>query len=65
MGHIDSSDAVAAKCQLLSTLVDPVHGNEWQYKEFNDTLQWSTEVETILTSVKARSALWDVVEFDR
>jgi hypothetical protein len=37
MTHINGSDAVAVKCQLLSTLADPLHKNEWQYKELSDT----------------------------
>jgi hypothetical protein len=63
MAHIDSSDAVAVKCQPSSTLVDPLHKNERQYKELRDTLGWSTEVETILTLAKAWSTLWDAAEF--
>jgi hypothetical protein len=63
MGHIDGSDAVAVKRQSSSTLTNPLHKNERQYKELSDTLEWSTEVETILTSAKARSAWWDVAEF--
>jgi hypothetical protein len=63
MGHIDGSDAVAVKRQSSSTLADPLHRNEWQYKEFSDTLRWSTEIETMLTSAKARSTLWDAAEF--
>jgi hypothetical protein len=63
MTQIDDSDAVAVKHQPSSTLVDHVHKNEWQYKELSDTLQWSREIETRLTSVKARSVLWDAAEF--
>jgi hypothetical protein len=44
--------------------VDPLHKNEWQYKELSDTLGWSGEIETMLTSVNARSALWDAEEFE-
>jgi hypothetical protein len=43
--------------------MDPLHKNEWKYKELSDILGWTTEVETMLTSTKARSALWDAVEF--
>jgi hypothetical protein len=50
MTHINGSDAVAAKCQ---------------YKELSDTLGWSREIKTSLTLVKARSVLWDAVEFGR
>jgi hypothetical protein len=64
MTHIDDSDVVAAKHQLLSTIADPLHKNEHQYKELSDTLGWSREIETMLTSVNTLSALWDVVEFD-
>jgi hypothetical protein len=53
MTHIDGSDAVAAKRQSSSTLVGPLHKNKRQYKELSDTLGWSTEIETMLTSVKA------------
>jgi hypothetical protein len=65
MTHIDGSDAVAVKCQPLSTVVDPLHKNEWQYKELSDTLGWSREIETMLTSANAQSALWDMAEFGR
>jgi hypothetical protein len=64
MTHIDGSNAVATKRQLLSTLADPQHKNKWQYKELSDTLGWSTKIETMLTSAKAWSTLWDVAEFD-
>jgi hypothetical protein len=64
MTHIDDSDALAAKRQPSSTLVDPLHKNEWQYKELSDTLGWSGEIETMLTSANARSALWDAEEFE-
>jgi hypothetical protein len=57
MTHIDGSDAVAVKCQPSSTLVDPLHKNEQQYKELSDTLGWSREIETMLTSVNAQSVL--------
>jgi hypothetical protein len=63
MGHIDGSDAVASKRQSSSTLTDHLNKNEQQYKELSDRLEWSTEVETMLTSAKARSAWWDVAEF--
>jgi hypothetical protein len=63
MAHIDGSDAVAAKHQLSSTLADPLHKNAWQYKELSDTLGWGRELETTLTSLNARSTLWDVAEF--
>jgi hypothetical protein len=46
-----------------NTLADPQHKNEWQYKELSDTLAWSREIKTMLTSVNARSALWDAAEF--
>jgi hypothetical protein len=64
MSHINGSDAVAVKCQSLSTLADPLQKNKQQYKELSDTLGWSTETTTLLTSSKARSMLWDVAEFD-
>jgi hypothetical protein len=64
MTHIDGYDAVAVKHQSSSTLVDPLHKNEQQYKELSDTLGWSREIETRLTSVKARSTLWYAAEFD-
>jgi hypothetical protein len=63
MTHIDSSDAVAVKCQSSSTLEDPLHKNAHQYKELSDTLGWSREIETMLTSTNTRSALWDATEF--
>jgi hypothetical protein len=56
MTHIDGSDAVAAKCQPSSTLVGPLHKNEWQYKELSDSLGWSKQIETKLTSMNTRSA---------
>jgi hypothetical protein len=57
MTHIDGSDAVAVKCQPSSTLMDPLHKNEQQYKELSNTLGWSREIETMLTSVNAQSVL--------
>jgi hypothetical protein len=63
MTHIDGSDAAAAKRQPSSTLADPLHKNKLRYKELSDTLGWSREIETMLTSVSARSTLWDAVEF--
>jgi hypothetical protein len=62
MTHIDGSDVVAAKRQPSSTLVDPLHKNKRPYKELSDTLGWSMKIEAMLTSAKARSMLWDVVE---
>jgi hypothetical protein len=63
MTHINDSDAVAAKHQLSSTLTNPLHKNKQQYNELSNTLGWSMKIETMLTSVKAWSALWDVAEF--
>jgi hypothetical protein len=63
LGHIDGSDTVTAKCQSSSTLADPLHKNIRQIKEFSDIVRWSTEIETMLTSMKARSALWDTTVF--
>jgi hypothetical protein len=62
MTHINSSDVVAVKRQPSSTLVDPLHKNKRQYNELSDTLGWSMKIEAMLTSAKARSTLWDVVE---
>jgi hypothetical protein len=43
MTHVDGSDAVIVKHQSSSTLVDPLHKNERQYKELSDTLGSSTQ----------------------
>jgi hypothetical protein len=63
LGHIDDFDAVAAKHQPLSALANPLHRNKCQYKELSDILGLSTKIEIMLTSVKARSALWDAAVF--
>jgi hypothetical protein len=57
MTHIDGSDAVTVKHQLLSTLTDPLHKNKRQYDELSNTLGWSMKIETMLTSAKPQSAL--------
>jgi hypothetical protein len=63
MTHIGGSDVVAAKRQPSNITMDPLHKNEQRYKELCDTLGWSREIETMLTSVNARSTLWDAIEF--
>jgi hypothetical protein len=63
MTHINDSNAAAMKRQSPSILVDPLHKNEWQYKELSNTLGWSREIENMLTSTNAQSALWDAAEF--
>jgi hypothetical protein len=63
MTHINDSNAIAMKCQSSSILVDPLQKNERQYKELSNTLGWSREIEIMLTSMNAQSALWDAAEF--
>jgi hypothetical protein len=65
MGHIDASDAVAAKCEASSTLADPLQRYLWQYNQSMIHYVGLKKIETMLTSAKARSTFWNVVEFGK